>query len=153
MPRLLNASLLLCERVLTEAPDGVQSLIRIVDIFLSTAPPQRDDATPVYPVKMVVYCSIKFALDDPEIGSNNELTVFAEDPGGKLTQLFEAGGEIAPPEHAKHPRGITLVANLTTACQITGTHYIVVRWTRGEEICRAPFTVVERTPKASTPQE
>ncbi len=144
----LHTTLLICERLITDAEDKVVSAIRMVDVFSILNPP--DIPPERRPVGMQLFFSARFPPDDK---GQHSIEFLLERPDGEVISV--GTGETDDPstgrKYAEAPAGINLSVKLGVFPKQMGIHYFIVRLD-GEQVQKASFTLRPKDEKASTPQ-
>ncbi|HUI77543.1 MAG TPA: hypothetical protein VLY24_06490 [Bryobacteraceae bacterium] len=143
-PYLISANVFLCERILNET-DGVVSAIRIVDLFYVTDLPSEAP-----PGAMPIVQAWGLVILKSHVGYQGSHTVEI-----KLINVRGESQSLGPEQKvqfvAKHPDvagGVTLSVQLNIGVKNLGTCYLCAVLD-GEEIARAPFTLMRQVSKTN----
>ncbi len=134
-PSLINTSLFICERTLSEK-DGVPSFIRNVDLFfvaeVPEVPPEKR------PLIMTVVAILKFISGDV---SDYAAQINLIRPNGENTALVHAPKvSLKTRKYPELPGGFNVIQQVAIAPTQLGTHYLALLL-NGEEVARTPFTL------------
>ena len=143
-PKVLTASLMICEKILIEK-DNVHSLIRMVDLFHIPAKVSADPTVQEF-LELTAVSLFKLEADDE---STHDVEMWLEGPSGEPRRLggIQMKGE-ANPRGA--PRGFNGRANVSVEA-IEGLHLLSVR-VDGEEVAKAYFNIERTQIEAERPE-
>src|SRR5258707_1291069 len=131
MPKkLLSATLLICERTIQDAQDGVFTLVRVVDAFFvakATSDPPEKRIVP-----MQVWGTLKGEPGDTE-EHNVELTITT--PDGNTDSLAHGEPAVFSSQFPDGPVGFNLVARIAMGVKQLGLYSIAIL-VDGEECAR-----------------
>ena len=135
---LISLSLLICERVLTEA-DAVMSAVRIVDVFFVTRIPELPPEKQAVPMQALLVC--KFRHGDKE---KHTMQLQLERPDRTIQTIGDVVKDVVGSSRfPEAPGGFNIAVQAGIIPKQLGTHYIVVLLD-GVEVAREPFTLLER---------
>jgi hypothetical protein len=139
-PNILSAYLLVCQQALHET-DGVVSAVRIVDFFQAKIQPD----VPIERQALFVFLVGGIRLQHSAVGEHRWRIDLVR-PDGKITQGDETLG--ACTQHGSGaPPGINFVLSLGVIPKQMGNHCFILYFD-GEEVARAPFTILALAPSA-----
>lgn len=141
LPNDLSVAAFVCEKALREA-DGVLSAIRIADIFFVVRPPDVPIEQQIVPMQLIAVIRSqalslgKHIIEIDLLRPNGERR-----PGPQPIEVLVEQPKLSA------PHGISLSAQVAVIARQEGTHWWIVQLD-GEEIARAPFTLLEVKPQS-----
>ena len=141
MPQKLLASyILICERVIEEK-DGVLSVIRMADIY-GVWPAALESTTGArFGIQLQAAITAKAVPEDTD---EHHFAVKLIRPKGECSLLLEKSQRMRSRIFGP-PGGASFTLKLGAAVKEMGTHYVTLE-ADGEEVARAPFTLLPELP-------
>jgi hypothetical protein len=138
---LISANMFVCERVLHEQ-DGIQSAIRIVDVFYI-----RGEINPPDKVIPIVQTNaLAIVKSKPGHMEEHELEVTVTNTAGETTSVGKQQVNFTG-RFPDLPGGVTMALQLNVGVRRLGTCYLALL-IDGEQVCRTAFTLMQALDKA-----
>jgi hypothetical protein len=142
-PNVISASVLVCEKVLTEQ-DGVMSAIRIADVFYIPEMPEQPQGS----MAIVQAYALIILKSKPGEESEHTLALKLERPDGTLVNVTDKPEVVALKSKLPGaPGGVNMIAILNLQPKTMGT-YMLRAYVDSEEVGSAPITLLRTVGKS-----